>query len=318
MQRLIRRAWHDPVWSKIIAWIIGGALLAIGGLVWGYSAGLMPPLLDYVHTRTAIPRWQLWIGALVLLLVGVLVGSVVRKPRTVRSGEPIALVSTVSESRPVQAARPFFFGGLCWRVQPDFFNIYHIDDRPTAASVRSLIFGPLCPECGRVRHKRVEPSSRYEEPFDVIAARCFSSDCKHEIREVPFSGGLGYDDAKLDVYKAAQALALNGKPFPAGPCAKFEGNEPAPVTRAAQVVSAPATPDNPMTPEHRAVLEAIAGSHDGMHSEDFADMPPQRAQYVMEQLEELGLLDAAHNYVSGTRWYLSKAGRKFMVQMGWL
>lgn len=154
-----------------------------------------------------------------------LVGALSRRRR---SGPPpiqaAGMLGGESSSRRLsrsREARPFFFGGLCWRVQPSFFDIYEIEDQPTASGVRPLIFGPLCPMCGRVRHRRVQPSSEFEEPFDVIDARCFSPECPHQIREVSFSGGLGYDDAKLDVYKAAQALALSGKPFPPGPCGNF-------------------------------------------------------------------------------------------------
>ena len=79
--------------------------------------------------------------------------------------------------------------------------------------------------------------------------------------------------------------------------------------------------DETLTPEYLAVLRAVANSQDGLHPDDAAGMlaqHPQRIQHVMESLEERGLLDAAHNYVHGTSWHLSKGGRKFLVKQGLL
>jgi hypothetical protein len=222
MCRLVQRVWHDPVWSKLIASSIGVVLLASAGLLWRYSAELTPTLLALLQAGVTVARWQLWLGAFVVFFVGVFIGNVaVRKSKPAGSPEPVAPAARLSGPHVARVARPFFFGGLCWRIQPSFFDFYELMDRPTATEVGPLIFGPLCPECGQLRHQRVEPSSQYESPFDVMTLRCLAHGCDHEIEFGVFRGGLGYDDAKLDVYRAAQALALSGKPFPSGPCDKF-------------------------------------------------------------------------------------------------
>lgn len=41
---------------------------------------------------------------------------------------------------------------------------------------------------------------------------------------------------------------------------------------------------------------------------------PQRAEHILESLEDLKLLDPSYNYMSGTSWALSKKGRAFLVE----
>ena len=69
--------------------------------------------------------------------------------------------------------------------------------------------------------------------------------------------------------------------------------------------------------EELAVLRVVANSEDGLRPDDAVGtmhLHPQRIQHLMEILEERGLLDAAHNYVSGTAWHLSRNGRAFLVK----
>lgn len=221
--KLMRGAWHDPVWSKVIASFIGVVFLASLGFLWSYSAELKPQILNYLHASVTTVRWQLWLGAFLLLFVGAFAGRAAsRKLRSVGGVEPAASPAGLADRRPARAARPFFFGGLCWRIQPSFFDSYEILDRPTGGDIGPHIFGPLCPQCGQLRHRRVEPADMYDQPRDVMTPLCLTQGCEHQLEFGFFRGGLSYDEAKLDVYKAAQALALKGEPFPPGPCVKFD------------------------------------------------------------------------------------------------
>jgi len=77
-----------------------------------------------------------------------------------------------------------------------------------------------------------------------------------------------------------------------------------------------------LSEEYLSVLRVIVEAQDdrvfpsqlagrlGIHQE--------RAKYYMEKLERMGILHAAHNYVYGTSWYLSREGRSALVRMGLL
>src|SRR5262245_14507205 len=74
-----------------------------------------------------------------------------------------------------------------------------------------------------------------------------------------------------------------------------------------------------LTDEDVKVLGVIANANDGMRREEVAaivGVHPQRAQHIMERLEVRGLLVAAHNYVYGTSWHLSKDARTSLVRQG--
>ncbi len=70
MSGLLKKAWHDPVWSKVIATIIIG----IAGVLVTYFAGWWPiiaqmgsGLVAYTAASTQIPNWLL--GLLILCAV---------------------------------------------------------------------------------------------------------------------------------------------------------------------------------------------------------------------------------------------------------
>lgn len=72
-----------------------------------------------------------------------------------------------------------------------------------------------------------------------------------------------------------------------------------------------------LTAEELAVLRAVANAEDGLRPDDAVGtmgLHPQRIQHLMESLEERDLLDAAHNYLYGTAWHLSRTGRAFLVK----
>ena len=68
----MRKLWHDPVWSKVIA----GVILAVGATVVSYLltwGSVIDPLLTrvfaFTSSATSMPNWL--IGILVLLLLAV-------------------------------------------------------------------------------------------------------------------------------------------------------------------------------------------------------------------------------------------------------
>jgi hypothetical protein len=209
------------VWVKIVVAIAVAALLALATVVWHYLPGALPTFLNYSKTQVPVSRWQLGVGIIVTLSVGYLLGSTFR---WIARRKPDSAAADVMESRQAgrRAAQPFFFGGLCWRIQPSFFDSFDIMDQPNHVTVRPYIFGPLCPKCGQLRHRTIEHSRESSSPLPTLTALCFTHGCEHHLEPGSFSN-MGLDDAKLDVYKAAQALALTGKPFPPGPCGKFAG-----------------------------------------------------------------------------------------------
>lgn len=69
------------------------------------------------------------------------------------------------------------------------------------------------------------------------------------------------------------------------------------------------------------ILVAIANAENGLQPDDASailGLHPQHAQHIMEHLEGQGFLVAAHNYVSGTAWHLSKTGRALLVRLALL
>lgn len=59
---MLRRAWSDPVWSKVIA----GAILAVAAALWTFFAGWWPDIanavgaaFDFVTAKTLTPNWLL-------------------------------------------------------------------------------------------------------------------------------------------------------------------------------------------------------------------------------------------------------------------
>jgi hypothetical protein len=75
------------------------------------------------------------------------------------------------------------------------------------------------------------------------------------------------------------------------------------------------------TEEDIKMLGVIANAKDGLRRDQAAaivGVHPQHAQHIMERLESQGLLVAAHNYLYGTAWHLSKEGRAFLVREGLL
>jgi hypothetical protein len=70
---------------------------------------------------------------------------------------------------------------------------------------------------------------------------------------------------------------------------------------------------SPPTEEELKLLRAIANANDGLRRDQAAavvGVHPQHAQHVMESLEEQGLLVAAHNYLYGSSWHLSRDGSR--------
>lgn len=81
----------------------------------------------------------------------------------------------------------------------------------------------------------------------------------------------------------------------------------------------PAPTDEALTNEELSLLRAIANAGQGLHAQEAASIlgvHPERARYLLEQLEERELLAPSHNYVTGTIWYLSREGRAALVRLG--
>jgi len=77
-----------------------------------------------------------------------------------------------------------------------------------------------------------------------------------------------------------------------------------------------------LSEEYLSVLRVIVEAQDDrVFPSQLADrlgIHQERAKYYMEKLERMGILHAAHNYVYGTSWYLSREGRSALVRMGLL
>lgn len=80
--------------------------------------------------------------------------------------------------------------------------------------------------------------------------------------------------------------------------------------------------DRDFTDEQLNTLQEVANSEDGLFANEETaarlQLHPQRLKHVMEGLEERKLLSPLHNYVYGTSWRLTKAGRAFLVESGLL
>lgn len=92
--------------------------------------------------------------------------------------------------------------GLVWLIQPDFERNYRWQAAPNDDEIDAWVFGPFCPQCGRnlvetMRdgYVRIEPTCR----------------CGQRVDLAPLRGSLSIDDAKREVYKEAQRLALMGQ-----------------------------------------------------------------------------------------------------------
>ncbi|MCK4599535.1 TIR domain-containing protein [Candidatus Bipolaricaulota bacterium] len=77
-----------------------------------------------------------------------------------------------------------------------------------------------------------------------------------------------------------------------------------------------------LSEEYLSVLRVIVEAQDDrVFPSQLADrlgIHQERAKYYMEELERMGILHAAHNYVYGTSWYLSREGRSALVRIGLL
>jgi len=71
MPQLLRKAWSDPVWSKVIA----SAILAIAGSLLAYGFGWWPRILDAALQRHAVPTWLLILLALAAVPTSTAVGA---------------------------------------------------------------------------------------------------------------------------------------------------------------------------------------------------------------------------------------------------
>jgi hypothetical protein len=67
---MLKRIWHDPVWSKVIAAIIFAALTGIAGIAWD-------PIRVFLVSTSPIPNWLT--AALILLIV--VLGAILFTPR---------------------------------------------------------------------------------------------------------------------------------------------------------------------------------------------------------------------------------------------
>jgi hypothetical protein len=66
---MLRKAWNDPVWSKVIA----GAILAATGTLLAYVLGWWPGILRVAEQRHALPSWLLVLLTLAALPTPVLI-----------------------------------------------------------------------------------------------------------------------------------------------------------------------------------------------------------------------------------------------------
>jgi DNA-binding CsgD family transcriptional regulator len=88
---------------------------------------------------------------------------------------------------------------------------------------------------------------------------------------------------------------------------------------AAEVEQVP--PPATLTDEDISVLRLMCDSGSRVFPKDAGEqlgIHPERVRFLMERLEKLGLVHAAHNYVYGTSWYLSSDGRATLVERGLL
>ncbi len=80
----IRKHWHDPVWSKVIAATILAIAAVIGTYLldwWPIISRMLKATLDFAFSSTAIPNWLLGILVVSLLLVLIIIGLVIWNKR---------------------------------------------------------------------------------------------------------------------------------------------------------------------------------------------------------------------------------------------
>jgi hypothetical protein len=68
---MLRKAWNDPVWSKVIA----GAILAAAGGLFAYFLGWWPAIIRGAVQQYALPNWLLILLALAALPTPILMGA---------------------------------------------------------------------------------------------------------------------------------------------------------------------------------------------------------------------------------------------------
>lgn len=80
MIKQIKKYWHDPVWSKVIA----GAILALTAVIstyfldwWAAIGRVLKAILDFVFSSTAVPNWLLGLLVISLLLVIFVIGLII-------------------------------------------------------------------------------------------------------------------------------------------------------------------------------------------------------------------------------------------------
>lgn len=60
---MLKRIWHDPVWSKVIAAILFAALTGLAGIAWA-------PVRTFVLATSPIPNWLTALLALIIIVQG--------------------------------------------------------------------------------------------------------------------------------------------------------------------------------------------------------------------------------------------------------
>jgi hypothetical protein len=76
-----------------------------------------------------------------------------------------------------------------------------------------------------------------------------------------------------------------------------------------------------VTQEELEIMKFISDSNESVHPEELASVTGkhvQRMTFLLEGLEEKGLLERARNYLSGPSWYLGKEGRSWLARNGLL
>ena len=71
MTAILKKLWHDPVWSKVIASVI----LALGMTVTGYFLNWWPTIGGFVSSSTLTPNWLLFLLVLLCLPTLIIIGA---------------------------------------------------------------------------------------------------------------------------------------------------------------------------------------------------------------------------------------------------
>jgi hypothetical protein len=67
---LIKKYWHDPVWSKVIAGTILALAAGVGAYFfdwWPSIKGIAQGIIDFLQSQTAVPNWLLGVMAIPML-----------------------------------------------------------------------------------------------------------------------------------------------------------------------------------------------------------------------------------------------------------